>query len=369
MSYFIGLMSGTSCDGMDALLANIEPNTAPTVIATHQHVYSHEQQNTLRALATATSISWEALSHWDNAIARHAVTAVEGLLKKADVNARDIVAIGSHGHTLQHQPQPNGFSYQIGDPNWIAEHTGITCVADFRRRDIAAQGQGAPLVPAFQHACFATDTPRQWLNLGGIANLTVMPYANTPLRGFDCGPANGLLDEVIQQHGLGAYDAHGQYAASGKVVEPLLKAWLDLPYLQQPPPKSTGRELFNMDSLMQHARANGVAISPSLPDLMATLNMYSVRCIALAIEQWGHQKGELLVHGGGTFNDHLMSTLRCELPTLDIKTTAAIGIEPEWLEGLAFAWLAHRSLSKQSGNEPCVTGANDHRVLGGVYWA
>lgn len=357
MTLFIGLMSGTSADGMDAALIHYDEQGV-TLQGALCLPYPDDFRQQLRDAAISASADISYLAQLDRQIAVHSVRAVRALLQQQQVPASAIAAIGSHGHTLRHQPQPEGFSWQIGDPSWIAEHTGITCVADFRRRDIAAGGQGAPLVPAFHQACLPAAS--MVLNIGGIANLSVLPATGGRLIGFDTGPGNALLDEWCQQVFHCSCDAGGQLAAQGQVLPQRLQQWLAHPYFRQSPPKSTGREIFRLDAL------GDLAILKPL-DVLATLTELTAVSIADAVQQYGHQHGELLVCGGGIHNHYLLQRLQALLPALRIGSTANYGVDPDWLEAMAFGWLAARTLNQRSGNAPDVTGASGERILGGIY--
>ncbi|UZK04533.1 anhydro-N-acetylmuramic acid kinase [Venatoribacter cucullus] len=356
MTLYIGLMSGTSADGMDAAL--IDYDAGVTLKAALCLPYTDDFRQQLRDAAISASADIRYLAQLDRQIAVHSVRAVQTLLQQQQLPASAITAIGSHGHTLRHQPQPQGFSWQIGDPSWIAEHTCITCVADFRRRDIAAGGQGAPLVPAFHRACLPAGS--MVLNIGGIANLSILPATGGRLIGFDTGPGNALLDEWCQQVFHRSCDAGGQLAAQGQVLPDQLLQWLDHPYFRQPPPKSTGREMFRLDAL-----GDLTALNPL--DVLTTLTELTAVSIRNAVQHYGHRHGELLICGGGIHNHYLLQRLQALLPALRIGSTADYGVAPDWLEAMAFGWLAARTLNQLSGNAPDVTGASGERILGGIY--
>ena len=352
----IGLMSGTSADGMDACLTEITPD--------HMHLidaycleYPPSVSEFLRALAVAENITAELAMDADRLIAQFACQAVTALLERNQKTAQDISLIGSHGHTLRHRPQPDGFSWQIGDPSWIAEHTGITTVADFRRRDIAAGGEGAPLVPAFHRFAFGNEAHTAILNIGGIANLT---FLDEPVCGFDTGPGNALMDDWCRERLDQACDAGGQIARTGKVIPELLAQWSAHPYYSQPAPKSTGRETFRLEltaDIEQHTDA----------DILCTLSELTATTIARAIADSARQVQRLLVCGGGVHNDFLMERLAAQLPDTQVQSSAKAGMDPDWVEAMAFAWLGWRTLQGLSGNVPAVTGASGERVLGAIY--
>ncbi|WP_430460458.1 anhydro-N-acetylmuramic acid kinase [Thalassolituus sp. LLYu03] len=358
MSLYIGLMSGTSADGMDAALIDVSQGIRLLDALCVPYDETFRQQ--LREGAVARDARVRDIALLDRRIAECSVEAVQLLLKRNSLQSSAITAIGSHGHTLRHKSQPDGFSWQIGDPSWIAEHTGITCIADFRRRDVAAGGHGAPLVPAFHKHTLACQTPRMVLNIGGIANLTVLPYGERTLTGFDTGPGNALMDEWCQNYLHCSCDKGGHLAALGEIREDLLDEWLDHPYFRQDIPKSTGRELFNLaqygDLSQEHPE-----------DMLATFTELTVQSIVRAVRRYGHEQGELLVCGGGVHNDHLLKRLRQSLPQHEIKSTATAGVDPDWLEAMAFAWLAWRTHQGLSGNAPEVTGAIGERILGGIF--
>lgn len=356
MSLFIGLMSGTSADGMDVALIETSPNVK--LIDALCLPYSKVFQEKLRKLALAANITVAELILTERELAEVAVSAVLKLLANNHLSPKQISAIGSHGHTIRHQPQPNGYSWQINDPSWIAEHTGITCIADFRRRDIAAGGHGAPLVPAFHAHCFPKNS--MVLNIGGIANFTLLTADNTAVMGFDTGPGNALIDEWCQLHFNCAYDKSGDLARQGEIIQPLLAQWLSSEYFQQQPPKSTGRELFQLQSL-------GNLSAYSTIDVLTTLTELSARSISQAAEAFGGNQKELYVCGGGVHNEYLLQRLQRLMPKVIVASTEACGVNPDWLEAMAFAWLAQRTLSGASGNLPSATGAKGERILGAIY--
>lgn len=359
MSLYIGLMSGTSADGLDAALVRINAGGVQLIDAVSLP-YATEFQTQLRLLALQEKVSVLEVLHTERQLASYCTEAITKLLQRNQLSAKDIIAIGSHGHTLRHKPQPNGITWQIDDPSWIAEHTGITCVADFRRRDIAAGGHGAPLVPAFHAAVLPISSMA--LNIGGIANLTVIDAAGNAQLGFDTGPGNALIDEWCQNQLHRKFDAGGELARSGQVVHTLLDTWLRHPYFQQPPPKSTGRELFQLSYLGTLNEYNAV-------DVLATLTELTACSIALAVEKFGHANGELLICGGGVHNTYLLDRLTKLLPQHSIQSTARYGVDPDWLEAMAFAWLAQHTLKQQPSNAEAVTGAHHKCILGGVYFA
>ncbi|MDP2504735.1 anhydro-N-acetylmuramic acid kinase [Oceanobacter sp. 3_MG-2023] len=356
---FIGLMSGTSADSMDAVLTRSDHNGFST-LGFASLPYPADKQQWLRHSALADQLPVNEIMHLDRFIATASVAVIQQLLKQYDVAAADVCAIGSHGHTLRHQSQPDGFTWQIGDPSWIAEHSGICCVADFRRRDVAAGGHGAPLVPAFHQLVFEQpDQQRMVLNIGGIANLTILKGAHT--LGFDTGPGNALMDEYCQRYLNLPCDHNGEIAASGQADQALVDDWLAAAFFTAPPPKSTGREQFSLPRLEIPLRTMKAA------DALATLTEWTARSIALAVQQFGHAQGELLICGGGLHNHSLIDRLAAHLPNHQLRSTATAGIHPGWIEAAAFAWLAKQTLDSLPGNLPGVTGARGPRILGAIY--
>ena len=363
---YIGLMSGTSADSIDAALADL--TNTPTLIA-HHSLAIDDLREEIIALATPGDNEIQRLNQLDRELGLRFAQATSELLINSGYNPRDIQAIGSHGQTLRHEPPTdnlNGHPYtlQAGDPNTIAQQTGITTVADFRRRDIAAGGQGAPLAPAFHLAAFEKPgTLRAIINIGGMANISCLPGDGTVI-GFDTGPGNALMDGWINRHQGESYDNNGQWAASGATNPELLKQLLAEPYLQLPPPKSTGRELFNLEWLDQQLTAFA-EIPPEY--IQATLLEFTAQTIADAVRAQSPQPNEIYICGGGAYNTTLMQRLETLLHPALITNTGHLGIAPEWVEAVAFAWLAKQTLENLPGNAPSVTGAGEGVILGGVY--
>lgn len=364
--YFIGLMSGTSMDAADAALADFSTAT-PTLVATHHSPLSAELRAGLFALCTPGPDEINRMAALDTRLGEIFADCTLALLKKAGVAASAVHAIGSHGQTVRHQPGgPYPFSVQIGNPALIALRTGITTVADFRRADMVVGGQGAPLAPAFHNAVLRSPQHnRVVVNVGGIANVTLLPADLTQaVRGFDTGPANGLLDVWAERHLGQRMDEGGQFAASGQINDALLATFLADDYFALAPPKSTGREYFNsawLDNLLQqHSK-----VSPA--DIQATLCELSAATIAAAILRYAPDTTEVLICGGGVHNTQLMQRLRTHLKPRSVESTEHYGVSPEWMETLAFAWLAKQTLAGQPGNLPSVTGAKRAVVLGGIY--
>jgi anhydro-N-acetylmuramic acid kinase len=366
--HFIGLMSGTSLDGVDGVLAAFDDEGTLSVRAHAYRPFPADLRSHLLALNTSGVDELHRTGLAANALARLYHAVVSELLVSAEVPASAVRAIGSHGQTVRHRPGLEdglGYTWQIDNPALLAELSGIDVIADFRRRDIAAGGQGAPLVPAFHHALFArADQTGAVLNLGGISNLTVL-RANQPTRGFDCGPANVLMDHWHQRHRGAAYDAGGAWAASGQIDAPLLALLLDEPFFTQPPPKSTGRDLFNPAWLDDHLKRFARPLPPQ--DVQATLSELTARSCADQVLAHAADAKELLVCGGGAFNAHLMARLAQLLPGMRVATTDTRGLPAQHVEAAAFAWLAHRHVHRLPGNLPTVTGAAGPRVLGALY--
>ncbi len=365
-AYYIGLMSGTSMDGIDAVLVDFSAEQ-PHLLANHTEDIPSNILNGLQALCLPDNDEINRLGQLDRNMGKLFAQAVNHLLAKTNVPKEDIIAIGSHGQTVRHMPSLGaGFTLQIGDPNTIAAETGIDVIADFRRKDIALGGQGAPLVPAFHQQTFAQNgKPRIILNIGGIANITYLPGNSEQVLGFDTGPGNTLIDAWIQQVKGESFDRDGAWAASGKTHEPLLAHLLSHPYFSLTYPKSTGRELFNQAWLEQQ-----LALFTQLAeeDIQSTLLDLTCHSIAQDIHKLSSQ-GELFVCGGGAFNTLLMQRLAALLPDYRLDTTLALGVDPKWVEGIAFAWLAMRHQLGLPANLPAVTGASREAVLGGKFSA
>jgi anhydro-N-acetylmuramic acid kinase len=365
-SLFIGLISGTSADGIDAALVDLSEGARVLTAVTTPYPEAL-RQSVLALSDPAEPVSLDQLGRIDVEVAEAFARAASNLLAQAGVSSRDVSAIGSHGQTVRHRPLPPcPFTLQIGDPNVIAERTGITTVADFRRRDVAAGGQGAPLVPAFHAAMFAAPgEARTLLNLGGIANVTLLPGTNDAVRGFDTGPANCLLDLAMDRWFSRPHDAGGTLAAEGRVLVDRMRTALADPYFHQRPPKSTGREYFDWAWLAR----NFDPARDAPTDMLATLVEITAASIAEAIVR--EQPATTIVYacGGGVHNRTLMDRLAERLKPARLETTAALGIDPDFVEAAAFAWLASRTLQGLPGNLPEVTGARGPRVLGTIFRA
>jgi len=360
---YIGLMSGTSMDGIDAALVRFDKQSID-ILHTRTHPYDSALQADLRA-AIAVPLHQD-LPRVDDLQRRTGECfrdAAVALLREAGVAATAVTAIGSHGQTLRHQPDaPQPFTLQVGDPKLIASGTGITTVADFRSADIAAGGQGAPLAPHFHEWLFADrDVHRAVLNIGGIANLTILSAENAT-QGFDTGPGNTLMDAWIREHRELPFDRDGAWAGSGTVNPDLLRRWLADPYFAALPPKSTGFEYFNLPWI----RAADIG-SLKTADVQATLCALSARTISDALQTFAPQTTELLVCGGGIHNQVLMQRIKDNLPAKQVVSTATAGLDPDWVEAVAFAWLAMRRLQNLPGNLPSVTGAREAVLLGTIH--
>ncbi len=362
---YIGLISGTSADGIDAALLETSGERL-RVLHAHTTPYPESLREHVLALARAAQLIPEDLGQTDRVLGRSFANAALALLGDAGLQAGEISAIGMHGQTIRHRPDlQEPFTWQIGDPNQVAALTGITTVADFRRRDMALGGQGAPLVPAFHRAAFASaNETRAVLNLGGIANLTVLNPANAD-AGFDTGPANCLLDQHAARHDQGRFDSDGSWAAQGQVCKPLLEQLLSDPYFALPPPKSTGPEYFNLEWLAAHQQAGEFGASGA--DLQATLAELTVQSAASAVRQHAPDARLLIICGGGVHNTDLVNRLARALPGMQISNASLLGIDADYVEAAAFAWLAQRTLAGLPGNVPGATGASGPAVLGAIY--
>lgn len=383
-THWIGLMSGTSMDGMDAVLATWEHGQAqPRLQASSHQAYSPDLRQRLIALNQSGPDELHQAACISLELNELAVQAVQQVLQRSGLPAQAISAIGSHGQTVRHQPQA-GYTLQLNAPAHLAERTGITVVADFRSRDVAAGGQGAPLVPAFHQALWGSPSGtapdnqpaghqaahQAILNIGGFANLTLLS-ADGQVRGWDTGPGNVLLDAWVQRHQGLSYDPDGRWAAQGRCQNELLQALLQHPFFARHPPKSTGRDDFHLPWL-DHVLATLPPPPHGHPalaaqDVQATLLALTVHSIRTALQQHGPQTQQLWVCGGGALNTTLMQGLQQALAPMPVASTASRGIDPMHVEALAFAWLARQCLLGQPGNCPAVTGACGSRILGAIY--
>lgn len=362
---FVGLISGTSVDAIDAVV--VEFGATPKLLAAAAVAYEPELRARIVEISTGEGkIRLPDLGALDTRIGSAFADAANTVIRRAGLAATDIRAIGSHGQTVWHAPDaPHPSSIQLGDPNVIAERTGIDTVADFRRRDLAAGGQGAPLVPAF-HAAYLSNRgeDRAVLNLGGIANLSLLP-ASGEVRGFDTGPASALMDSWAMRCFGVAYDDDGRHALSGTVDVALLSQMMRDPYFARGAPKSTGRDHFNSAWLSKMIGNR----QPRPEHVQATLLALTTRSIAEALRREAPNTARLLVCGGGSRNSALLRALSAALPETAIESTAVYSIDADFLEAMAFAWLAQETLAARPGNLAAVTGARGPRVLGGVYRA
>jgi anhydro-N-acetylmuramic acid kinase len=361
---YIGLMSGTSMNAIDAALVDFSSYPLQ-LISTYSYPIEQNLKDELLDLCFLGDNEINRLGQVDVKLGRLFAQAANAVLAKAQLPTTAIRAIGSHGQTIRHHPDfPYPFTLQIADPNIIATETAITTIADFRRRDIAYGGQGAPLTPAFHdYAMRSTTIDRAVVNIGGIANITFMPHAHNYILGFDTGPGNMLLDSWINQHHSSAYDQDGKWAQTGKINPSLLEKMLNDTYFQRSPPKSTGREYFNPAWLTQFA----ISQLPT-EDVQATLVELTALSIMQAVEKQ-MSSGEVIVCGGGAHNCYLMQRLNAYSRHYRVLTSQTLGIHPDWLEAIAFAWFAKRTLDHQTSNLPQVTGASQATILGGIYLA
>ena len=367
---FLGLISGTSADGIDAALVRFADDGAHAhceLIAGRTYRWDDRLRARLVELGQGGDCtSLDEFGALDVQVAGAFADAALALLDESGIATGDVRAIGSHGQTVRHRPQARfPFTLQIGDGNVIAERTGITTVADFRRRDVAAGGHGAPLLPALHAALLSSpDESRAVLNLGGIANLTLLPRRGD-VRGFDTGPANALMDAWCQRHTGAAFDADGAFAASGSVDEALLASLRAEPWFALPPPKSTGREQFHLAWLESHLPA----ATRTPQDVQATLLELTAASIADALRATQPGTARVLACGGGVHNPRLLARIAARLPGTVVESTAMHGVDPDFVEAMGFAWLARQALAGRAGNLPAVTGARGPRILGAIFQA
>lgn len=355
---YIGLMSGTSLDGVDAVVLRFSGSSL-SVLGTAFTPFSDALRKRILEAHEPRSNEIHDTALLGNELAHVYARAVHELLKKTGIPSTRVQAIGCHGQTIRHRPDA-GYTIQLGSGALLAELTRIIVVCDFRSRDIAAGGEGAPLVPAFHHAMFAAPpVHRIILNIGGIANLTDLGTAT--VRGFDTGPGNMLMDAWIQRHLGHSFDENGAWAQGGCCIESLLHSLLNDGFFSRKPPKSTGRELFNLAWLESH-----LTRSEDPRDVQKTLLDLTSHSIARAIETWCPGAKELYACGGGAANAALMSRLESLMPGVEVDTTSRLGVDPDWVEACAFAWLARQTLRLQPGNLPSVTGAAGPRILGAI---
>ncbi len=359
-------MAGTSLDGIDVVLVDFQNEHAPKLLHTLAYPIPEALKHNLKMLIQSGPDEIDKMGEVDTELGKLLAEAVNKLLKQTKVPSHAIAAIGSHGQNIRHRPNAaSPFTLQIGDPNILVAKTGITTVADFRRRDMALGGRGAPLAPAFHDLLFRTPTENRCIvNIGGIANLSLLNAdPKLPVLGYDTGPGNTLMDnwcfEHLQQH----YDKAGQWAASGQVHSELLNALLQDPYFSQPSPKSTGREYFNLSWLENYLKK--FTIAPE--DIQATLSELTARSISENIQTHLKNSGSVWICGGGAHNTHLMNRIADLCKDYSVQTTAKMGIDPDWIEAMAFAWFALRTLNGKPSNIPSVTGASEASILGAIF--
>ena len=358
--FYVGLMSGTSLDGVDAVLADLGSDQTQVVGHRH-HGYTPALRTELLSLNQSAGDELRRAALAANHLAREYASIANTLLAQCAVNARTVTAVGCHGQTVRHQPA-DGYTIQLVNGSLLAELTGVTVICDFRGRDIAAGGEGAPLAPAFHQAVLASpDTHRVIVNIGGIANLTDLPPATT-VTGFDCGPGNVLLDTWVQQHLQQPFDRDGAWARTGRTIPELLARLLDIDYFRRVPPKSTGRDAFNYDWLARHLSG-----TEQPADVQATLLALTATCITDAIAKYCANAQEVYLCGGGARNAALAELLARQLAPRIVAATDMLGVNAEHVEALAFAWLARQTLKSRPGNLPAVTGSRGLRVLGAIY--
>ena len=365
--YYIGIMSGTSLDGID--IALVEMTNDPTLVDFHYSPFPHDIRSLLNAFCQPNHLtSPQKLGQLDSQLGELFATSVNELLAKTRLSPHKIRAIGCHGQTIHHAPDSQyPFSMQLGNPNVIAERTGITTVADFRRRDIAAGGQGAPLVPYFHEAIFQHPKEnRVIVNIGGIANITILPsqQSGSVSSGFDTGPGNTLLDQWIYKTKQQPYDQSGLWAQSGQPQPEIIKLLKSDPFFTQAPPKSSGREYFSLDWLTDRLGQLNTTYAPE--DIQASLTLLTAQTIADAITHYAPDTDRIYICGGGAHNTTLIANMKA-LRLSPIELTSALGINPNHVEAIAFAWLAKRCLDKKPGNLTSVTGASHPVILGAIY--
>ena len=363
---YIGLMSGTSLDGVDIAIVDFAQHP-PSLIHCATRPYEPALKQKIRDITISGSVNLDSFCQLDVELGNTYADVVNHTLEETKIDIKLIRAIGNHGQTIRHSPDSElPYTLQIGDPNIIAAKTGITTVGDFRRKDIALGGQGAPLAPAFHRFLFSSDKQdRAIINIGGIANITYLPAdSESPVIGFDSGPGNTLSDFWINRHKGQPYDKRGDWAATGTVISSLLDDILDNEaYFKRKPPKTTGTEYFNSNWLLPQLNGNHTA-----EDVQATLVELTVLTIAGGFEQLPSIPDECFVCGGGIHNIYLINRLRQALPNCQILSTSELGLDPDYVEAVAFAWLARQSINQQAGNLPSVTKASSAALLGGIYF-
>ena len=362
---YIGLMSGTSLDGVDVAIVDFSQHP-PQLLHCATRPYEKPLRQRIREITISGTVSLDNLCQLDVELGNTYADIVKQSLEAANLDIRMIRAIGNHGQTIRHSPDTElAYTLQIGDPNVIAAKTGITTVGDFRRKDIALGGQGAPLAPAFHNFMFrSANSDRAIVNIGGIANITYLPAnPESEVIGFDTGPGNTLSDFWINQYNGQNYDDRGNWAESGDIINDLLDTLLGKEaYFQRTLPKTTGTEYFNSKWLLPQ-------LAPDLPaeNVQATLVELTARSIAGGIGQLPTVPEECFICGGGVHNDYLLKRLRHALPNCQIQSTSQLGLDPDYVEAVAFAWLARQRMNQQAGNLPTVTRASMTSILGGIY--
>ena len=353
---FVGTISGTSVDGLDLAMIDVEPSVPRIVDATTEPI-PDALADSLRALVLPGDDDLNRMARADAELGE-----LIGRRARAFAGNRPVRAIGSHGQTIRHEPRNvPGFTIQIGDPHRIAEVSGFDTIADFRRRDVAASGEGAPLVPPFHEALFKpAKGERVVVNIGGISNMTILAPDLT--LGFDTGPGNALLDAWIREHRSLVFDKDGAWSATGTVIPRLLDRFDQDGFVRAPPPKSTGKDLYNLNYLRRHLRG-----SEDPTDVQATLAEFTAASISSAIKTWAPSSADVVVCGGGRLNSDLMARLQRRLPKRRVMQTETLGVDGDAIEAAAFAWLAYRFLERLPGNAPAVTGATGPRILGALY--
>lgn len=363
---YLGLMSGTSADGLDIAAISCEQHP-PQTLCTHSVAYPKDLKDSILALYTPGDNEIDRMGALDNELGKFIGNAVNSFVESNGLNKSSIRCVCSHGQTIRHRPTGNApFTLQIGDPNQIAAITDLTVVADIRRKDMALGGQGAPLAPAFHYSAFSNaDTNRAVVNIGGIANTSLIPAeTSAPVIGFDTGPGNGLMDEWIQKHKNESYDPSGNWARSGATQEEILEKLLADPYFSAAPPKSTGREYFCLDWLTQTVPKLD-QIPPE--NIQRTLLELTAKSVAKSISEWAVSPGEVILCGGGVHNGLLVERLSAQMPKWKVISSAALGIDPDYMEAIAFAWFGQQTLNRLTSSLSSVTGATKNAVLGCIY--
>jgi anhydro-N-acetylmuramic acid kinase len=362
---YIGLMSGTSADGIDLALVDFTDNN-PQLVASYYQTYSTEIYNKIISLYNPADNEIDRACHLDIELAQLFSQAINTFLQQQQLSAKDITAIGNHGQTIRHRPNsPHAYTLQIGCSQTLATLTNIKVIGQFRRKDMVLGGQGAPLVPAFHRVIFQEESsPVFVVNIGGIANITYLPCNGEHILGFDTGPGNALLDDWYKKHHQQHYDHNGSWASTGKICHTLLALFLQDPYFKKKPPKSSGREYFNLDWLTKYLNTPTIS-TLNLPaeDIQATLTALTAKTISEQIIVLA-SSAKIYLCGGGIHNRYLKSLLLNELPSFDIMLTNQKGINSDSLEAMAFAWLAFAYNKKLLSNIPAVTGASKAVTLG-----